>query len=225
MFIWFGSRMGHYRDEEHREYAPHFINHSMFDCPYSAIPKRAETSLLIPTDHPMSLVSYVLKTKRLDTLSYLQKEHPHLSSPFISLAITRPPHSPPSPEAQPTTIVPPTDTPTDTLSVQTKFRKRIRFKLKISSKKSQRKTDMEFTQLKPKSKLTIKYGKSRPINDQRSAGTLTRPEHGSKRGKSKRSYGSSALDFRNFFGIKKVRNIKTNFIDPTALNMKDIKYI
>ena len=190
----------------------------MSDRQFSAIPKPAETSLLIPTDHPMSLVSYVLRTKRLDTLSYLQKEHPHLSSPFISLAVTKPALGPEE-SAPPTTIVP----PTNNLSPQ-KFRKRIRFKLKISSNK-QPKTDMEFSQLKPKIKLTIKYGKARPINDQRSTGTLTRPELGSKRGKSKRSYGSSALDFRNFFGIKKVRNIKTNFIDPTALNMKDIKYI
>ena len=169
----------------------------------------------------MSLVSYVLRTKRLDTLSYLQKEHPHLSSPFISLAVTKPAlgQEESVQKSPPTTIVP----PTNTLSPQ-KFRKRIRFQLKISSNKP-RKTDMEFSQLKPKMKLTIKYGKARPINDQRSAGTLTRPELGSKRGKSKRSYGSSALDFRNFFGIKKVRNIKTNFIDPTALNMKDIKYI
>lgn len=190
----------------------------MSDRQFSAIPKPAETSLLIPTDHPMSLVSYVLRTKRLDTLSYLQKEYPHLSSPFISLAVTKPALGPEE-SAPPTTIVP----PTNNLSPQ-KFRKRIRFKLKISSNK-QFKTDMEFSQLKPKIKLTIKYGKARPINDQRSTGTLTRPELGSKRGKSKRSYGSSALDFRNFFGIKKVLNIKTNFIDPTALNMKDIKYI
>ena len=184
--------------------------------PYSAIPKPAETSLLIPTDHPMSLVSYVLKTKRLDVLSYLQKEHPHLSSPFISLAVTRPSLGP-QVSAPPTTLVPPTEQ---------KFRKRIRFKLKISSSNKQPKTDMEFSQLKPKMKLTIKYGKARPINpDQRSVGVTNNARPGSKRGKSKRNYSSSALDFQNFFGIKKIRNIKTNFIVPTALNMKDIKYI
>ena len=156
----------------------------------------------------MSLVSYVLKTKRLESLSYLQKEHPHLTSPFISLATTKPEVSLSKPE--------PTETPQ-------KFRKHIRFKLKINHDKP-RKTDMEYTQLKPKPKLTIKYGKSRPIKGPK-PGTPRSELVESKRGKSKRSYGSSALDFRCFFGIKKVRNIKTNFIDPTALNMKDIKYI
>ena len=186
----------------------------MSDRLYSAIPKPAETSLLIPTDHPMSLVSYVLKTKRLDVLSYLQKEHPHLFSPFISLAVTK---LGPEVSAPPTTLVPPTEQ---------KFRKRIRFQLKISSSNKQPKTDMEFSQLKPKMKLTIKYGKARPINpDQRSVGGINNARPGSKRGKSKRSYSSSALDFQNFFGVKKIRNIKTNFIVPTALNMKDIKYI
>ena len=162
----------------------------------------------------MSLVSYVLKTKRLDVLSYLQKEHPHLSSPFISLAVTK---LGPKESAPPTTLVPPTEQ---------KFRKRIRFKLKRSSSNKQSKTDMEFSQLKPKIKLTIKYGKARPINpDQRTVGVTNNARPGSKRGKSKRSYSSSALDFQNFFGITKIRNIKTNFIVPTALNMKDIKYI
>ena len=109
----------------------------MSDRPYSAIPKPAETSLLIPTDHPMSLVSYVLKTKRLDVLSYLQKEHPHLSSPFISLVVSKPSLGP-EVSAPPTTLVPPTEQ---------KFRKRIRFKLKISSSNKQPKTDMEFLKM------------------------------------------------------------------------------
>ena len=103
------------------------------------------------------------------------------------------------------------------------LRKHIRFKIKITHDKK-RKTEMEFSQLKPKPKLTIKYGKPRPIKVSKLE--IVRSELiGSKRGKSKRNYGSSALDFRSFFGIKKVRNIKTNFIDPTALNIKDIKYI
>ena len=157
----------------------------MSDRQFSAISKPAGTSLLIPTDHPMSLVSYVLRTKRLDALSYLQKEHPHISSPFISLAVTKPALG--QEESAP---------PTNTLSPQ-KFRKRIRFKLKISSSNKQPKTDMEFSQLKPKMKLTIKYGKARPINpDQRSVGVTNNARPGSKRGKSKRSYSSSALDFQ-----------------------------
>ena len=139
-------------------------------------------------------------------LTYLQKEHSHLSSPFISLATTRSEVS--APLLQHT---------------ETALRKHIRFKIKITHDKK-RKTEMEFSQLKPKPKLTIKYGKPRPIKVSKLE--IVRSELiGSKRGKSKRNYGSSALDFRSFFGIKKVRNIKTNFIDPTALNIKDIKYI
>jgi hypothetical protein len=174
-----------------------------------AIPRSAEMPILTPTDHPMSLVNYILKTKRLDTLSYLEKEHSHLSSPFISLATTK------SELSTPTSLAAP---PTDTLSPQ-KFRKCIRFKLKINNfDQKHQKIDMDYSsQLKSKTKLTIKYGKARPINDKKSAG--------SNRGKSKRSYGSSAPNFQIFFGIKKVKNIKTNFIEPTALNMKDIKYI
>ena len=173
----------------------------------------------------MSLVSYVLKSKRLSSIKYLQKEYPHLSAPFIALStgcLLARTHQPTASSIQPSPTQPPL-----TQSPMLIFKNRIRFKFKIDPyrQKELLKSEMDLQPIKSNVKITIKHGNPWPTT------MVNRAIPGAVNAKSAKPHittnilGSSALDFHSFYGIMKIRNLKASFIDQTALNMKDVKYL